>query len=52
MLANLQGKGRLIRTVAIPVWVKQGINAWTTAAGIEEGQLLRSISIGGEVGRA
>ena len=44
VLADLEGKGRRIRTVAIPIWVKQGINAWTIAAGIEEGRLLRSIS--------
>jgi hypothetical protein len=43
-LAGLEGKGRGIRTVAIPIWVKQGINPWMTATGIEEGQLLRSIS--------
>ncbi|WP_433968345.1 tyrosine-type recombinase/integrase [Tunturiibacter gelidiferens] len=33
VLADLEGKGRCIRTVAIPIWVKQGINAWMTAAG-------------------
>jgi site-specific recombinase XerC len=27
VLADLEGKGRRIRTVAIPIWVKQGINA-------------------------
>jgi integrase len=50
VLADLEGKGRRIRTVAIPVWVKQGINAWMTAAGIEDGRLLRSVSKGGKVG--
>jgi len=50
VLADLEGKGRRIRTVAIPIWVKQGINAWMTAAGIEDGRLLRSISKGGKVG--
>lgn len=50
VLADLEGKGRRIRTVAIPVWVKQGINAWMTAAGIEDGRLLRSISKGGKIG--
>src|ERR1700716_3662318 len=35
VLADLEGKGRRIRTVAIPIWVKHGINAWMTAAGIE-----------------
>jgi integrase len=49
VLADLEGKGRRIRTVAIPVWVKQGINTWMIAAGIEDGRLLRSISKGGKV---
>jgi integrase len=49
VLADLEGKGRRIRTVAVPVWVKQGINAWLTVAGIEEGRFLRAISKGGEV---
>ncbi len=48
MLADLVGKGRRVRTVAVSVWVKQGINAWQTAAGIEEGRLLRSIRKGGK----
>jgi integrase len=50
VLADLEGKGRRIRTVAIPIWVKHGINAWMTAAGIEDGRLLRSISKGGKLG--
>jgi integrase len=50
-LADLEGKGRRIRTVAIPIWVKQGINAWRTAAGIEDGRLLRSISKSGKANR-
>ena len=52
VLADLEGKGRRIRTVAVPIWVKHGINAWMTAAGIEEGPLLRSIAKGGKVGRS
>jgi integrase len=44
VLADLEGKGRRIRTVAIPIWVKQGIDAWMAAAGIDKGRLLRSIS--------
>jgi integrase len=51
VLADLEGKGRRIRTVAIPIWVKQGINAWMTAAGIEDGRLLRSVSKNGKVNR-
>jgi hypothetical protein len=50
-LADLEGKGRWIRTVAIPIWVKQGINAWMTAGGIEDGRLLRSISKSGKINR-
>ena len=52
MLADLEGKGRRIRTVAIPVWVKHGIDAWMTAVGIEEGPLLRSIAKGGKLGES
>jgi integrase len=51
VLADLEGKGRRIRTVAIPIWVKHGINAWMTAAGIEDGRLLRSVSKSGNVNR-
>ena len=47
MLADLEGKGR-----RIPVWVKYGINAWMTAARIEEGPLLRSVGKGGKVGKS
>jgi integrase len=49
VLADLEGKGRRVRTVAIPAWVKQGINAWMTAAGVEDGRLLRAVSKGGKV---
>jgi integrase len=51
VLADLEGKGRRIRTVAIPIWVKHGIDAWTAAAGIDKGRLLRSISKSGKVNR-
>ena len=48
VLADLCGKGRRIRTVAVPMWVKQGINAWMTAAGIEDGRLLRRVTKAGK----
>jgi hypothetical protein len=38
-----------VRTVAIPAWVKQGINAWMTAAGVEDGRMLRAVTKGGKV---
>jgi integrase len=44
VIADLRGKGGRVRTVAVPVWVKQGVNAWTTAASLEEGKLLRPVS--------
>jgi integrase len=42
-------KGRRIRTVAVPIWVKNGIDAWTSAAGVKDGRLLRPILKGGKV---
>jgi integrase len=51
VLADLEGKGRRIRTVAIPIWVKQGIDAWMIAAAIEDGRLLRSVSKSGKINR-
>jgi integrase len=49
VIIDLRGKGGRIRTVAVPIWVKQGINAWMTAAKIEEGRLLRPISKSGKI---
>jgi len=47
VLAELEGKERRVRTVAVPLWVKPGINVWITAAEIGEGRLLQSIRKGG-----
>ena len=52
VIADLRGKGGRIRTVAVPVWVKNGIEAWTAAAKIEKGPLLRSLTKGGKVGES
>ena len=51
VIADLRGKGGRIRTVAIPMWVKQAVDAWMTASGIEKGRLLRSISKSGKLNR-
>ena len=51
VLADLEGKGRRIRTVAIPIWVKKGIDVWMTAAEIKDGRLLRSVSKSGKINR-
>jgi integrase len=44
VIADMEGKGGRIRTVAIPVWVRLGIDAWQTAAGIDRERLLRPVS--------
>ena len=51
VIADLRGKGGRVRTIAIPVWVKQAVNAWMTAAAVEEGKLLRSVTKAGKVKR-
>ena len=51
VIADLSGKGGRVRTVAIPLWAKQAVNAWVTAASIEDGKLLRSITKGGKIKR-
>ena len=52
VIADLRGKGGRVRTVAVPLWVKHGINAWQSAGKVEGGPLLRSISKGGKVGES
>jgi integrase len=49
VIVDLVGKGGRVRTVGIPVWVKNAINAWQTAAEIEDGRLLRPLSKSGRI---
>jgi integrase len=49
VIADLRGKGGRIRTVAIPIWIKQAIDVWTTAADVQKGRLLRSVVKGGKI---
>jgi integrase len=49
VVADLRGKGGRVRTVAVPRWVKQAIDAWMVAAKIEKGRLLRPLSKSGKV---
>ena len=42
--------GRCGSETTVPLWVKQGINAWQAAAKIEGGPLLRSVNKVGKVG--
>ncbi|CAN5404815.1 hypothetical protein BH10ACI4_BH10ACI4_05830 [soil metagenome] len=52
VIIDLVGKGGRVRTVAIPVWVKKGIDAWQEAGSVDKGPLLRSIGKGGKVGES
>jgi integrase len=49
VIIDLVGKGGRVRTVAVPIWVKQGIDAWMAAAKIEKGRLLRPLSKSGKI---
>jgi integrase len=49
VLPDLRGKGGRVRTVAIPIWVKHGIDAWMVAAKIEDGRLLWPLSKSGKL---
>jgi integrase len=50
VIADLVGKGKHIRTVPVPVWVKGAIDEWTTAAGIKDGVIFRRVSRLGTIG--
>lgn len=49
MIADLQGKAGHIRTVPIPLWVKQGLNQWTEISGVNDGGLFRAINKSGKI---
>jgi integrase len=49
VIADLCGKGGRIRTVAMPMWVKQSVDAWVAGAGLRGGRLLRAIRKNGKV---
>jgi hypothetical protein len=46
---DLYGKGSRIRTVTVPIWIKQAIETWITAASIDKGRLLRPLSKSGKI---
>src|SRR4030095_16957092 len=43
-IVDLVGKHGRVRTVPMPTWVKVAIDAWTTAAGIADGQVFRPVN--------
>jgi site-specific recombinase XerD len=44
VIADLIGKGKHVRTVPVPIWVKQAIDEWTVAAGISAGTIFRRVN--------
>lgn len=49
VIADLVGKGGHVRTAPVPAWVKTAVDAWTTAAGITDGRVFRSINKAGRI---
>jgi site-specific recombinase XerD len=49
VLADLIRKGRHMRTIPVPGWVKLTVDAWTAAADLHSGTLFRAISKAGTV---
>lgn len=48
IIADLIGKGKHVRTVPVPLWVKTAIDQWVLAAGISTGNIFRRVSRMGE----
>jgi len=48
-VVDLAGKGGRIRTVPMPLWVKNAVDEWVAAAGLREGKVFRAISKYGKV---
>jgi len=49
VIVDMRGKGGRVRTVPIPMWVKQAVDAWMMAAAIKDGKLLRPVSKAGKL---
>lgn len=49
VIVDLIGKGSRVRTVPMPSWTKQAIDAWITVAGIGSGLVFRPVRKGGRV---
>lgn len=48
-ITNLTGKHGRVRTVPVPMWVKAGIDSWTSAAGAVAGRVFRAVDKAGVV---
>jgi integrase len=49
VIADLHGKAGHIRTVPLPVWVKEAVDGWTSLSGITDGRIFRSINKAGKI---
>ena len=49
VVADLIGKGKHIRTVPMPSWVKRAVDAWMQAAGITTGFIFRGAGRSGAI---
>src|SRR6516164_6411927 len=47
-IVDLVGKGRHIRTVPVPDWVKSAIDSWLASAGVSEGRVFRCVCRAGK----
>jgi len=52
VLLDMEGKGRRIRTVPVPLWVKRILDRWIEAGEIRGGPLFRPLRKGGALGPA
>jgi integrase len=50
VLPDLTGKGKRVRTVPVPAWVKLLLDQWIAAASVSSGPLFRSVGKAGAVG--
>ncbi len=51
VILDLEGKGRRVRSVPLPLWCAEALDAWVSAAGIDSGYLLRAVGKGDKVRR-
>jgi integrase len=47
VIVDLVGKGRRLRTVPVPSWSKQLLDAWLSRAGVSDGKVFRQVLKGG-----
>jgi integrase len=48
-IVDLVGKHGRVRTIPMPTWVKNAIDAWTATSGVMDGHLFRPVNRGDQV---